>query len=130
MTTREIERLGKPKPVRVTRDGARDLSFRGWLLGEAEHGHGGQYPSDWTRGVRVRIYMTIGGRYVAAVLRWTRWQGEADQHSAAVLDDGDAVLAWLEEDAGGRLGVASKDAWQRACEAYPPLADMETERID
>lgn len=121
---------GEPTDHRVKRDGDRDLSFRGWLLGESEHGSGGDYPSDWTRGVDVSIYLTTGGNWVTARRSWSSWQGESDSHDAAVHDTPNAALAWLIEDAGGVLGPASKQAWESACDSYPPLRDHETERVE
>lgn len=130
MDPRQTEELGSPQQHRVTRDDARDLAFDGWPLGEGHHGSGGTsgYECDWTRGVRVRIYLTTGGRLVTAVHRWSRWQGEPERHAAAAHDDAPAVLAWLVEDAG-RLGAASKAAWEEACATWPPLDGLDVEEV-
>lgn len=119
--------------IRVRRDGDRDLSFSGWRLGEGSLGSGGSsgYPGDWTRGTDVTIYLTIGGSLLAHVHQWSRYQGESDIHRVLGPVANPADLLWLLiEDAGGDLGRASKEAWEEACHTYPPLAEMETERID
>lgn len=123
---------GEPKAHRVTRDGARDLSFRGWLIGQGDHGSGGNsgYACDWNRGVHVYIYLTTGGNLITMVDRWSCWQGEDGSGDAAIHRTPEAALAWLVDDAGGILGVASKEAWEAACQAYPPLAGMETEAVE
>lgn len=123
---------------RVTRDGARDLSFKGWLLGEGSHGTGGNsgFVKDWTRGVEVSIFLTTGGRLITGVKRWSRWQGEGDKFTAETHDLCDtsatiaSVLGWLREDGGGYLGVASKEAWEEACKTCPALAKADVETID
>jgi hypothetical protein len=63
---------------RIGRDGDRDLTFTGKLIGTGKGGSGGTsgYPCDWNRGVTVRIYRTTGGKYVVAWDHWSQWQGE------------------------------------------------------
>ncbi|MBU2572326.1 MAG: hypothetical protein KJ725_20295, partial [Gammaproteobacteria bacterium] len=131
MKVTHTEHLGEPEQHRVTREGARDLAFRGRLLGTGEHGTGGNSgcTKDWTRGVHVRIYLTTGGRLVLAVHRWTRWQGEPDRYTATARDTPDTAIDWLVEDAG-RLGAASKAAWEDACTTWPPLAGEDVEDVD
>jgi len=126
--TREL--LGPPETHRIPRDGGRDLEVHGWLIGEGSHGYGGTYPSDWTRGTVVRIYRTVSGRYVTAVRQWSAWEGESDSHRAAVCDEPEGVLRWLVDDASGKLGPASKEAWRNACLTDPDLHGLDVERVD
>jgi len=126
-----VEDFDEPGEHRVERDGDRDLQFAGWMLGEGEHGTGGEVPSDWTRGITVRVFLTTGGRLITASRRWSRWEGASETSSAAAHDSPEAALAWLRGDASkGKLGPASKDAWEAACAAWPQLAGQDVERID
>ena len=104
---------GAPREFKLPREGDRPVKFRGWRLGEGNHGTGGNsgYESDHTRGTRVRVYLTTGGNLVIGVYRWSRWQGEGATGSAAVCGSAEAALAWLREDCGGELGAASLEAW-------------------
>jgi hypothetical protein len=108
---------------RLPRDGDRDLVFDGVLLGDGEDGTGGEFRRDWTRGERVSLYRTAGGRLIAYVHRWTRWQGERNHDAAGVCDelsaadeDGGAahLLSWLREQGGGKLSRAELAAWNDA----------------
>ncbi|NOX54289.1 MAG: hypothetical protein GXP27_07570 [Planctomycetes bacterium] len=67
----------------VRRDGDRDLEFTGVELGSGSMGTGGTsgYACDFDRGTEVSIYRTTGGRYVAAVRQWSRWEGEHEGRS-------------------------------------------------
>jgi hypothetical protein len=116
---------------RVRRDSDRDLTFTGTLLGTGERGTGGSSGNscDWTRATEVEIYLTEGAKIVTAVRQWSRWQGEADVHRAAVHDHPADAFEWLVEDAGGRLGTASKEAWEEACENCPLLAGADVEEV-
>jgi hypothetical protein len=111
------------QPHRVKRDGARDLSFRGWRIGCGSHGGG------VGRGVEVAVYLTTGGRIITAVKRWTSWQGEHDCYTAAAHRTAAAALAWLCDDASGQLGRASKEAWEEACDGGL-LDGLDVEHVD
>jgi len=107
----------------LTRDGNRDLSFKGWELGTGSHGSGGNgdFACNWDRGTDVAIYRTEGGSFVISVKQWSRWQGEGDLHRAAICDDAESVLNWLIEDCGDVLGPASKEAFENAAVADPEI---------
>ena len=121
-----------PREFRLTREGDLPLAFCGWQIGEGVRGTGGTsgYDCDHTRGVRVRVYVTPSGRLVTSVYRWSRWQGEEDRHDCAAHATPAAALAWLREDCGGELGVASLEAWEAACEAWEPLAAEAAEQVE
>lgn len=124
---------GDPQEFRVLRDGDRDLRFTGWLLGEGEHGTGGNsgFRKDWTRGIVVQIYLTTGRRIVVGARRWSRWQGEGEIHTAEACRTASEALSWLEADSrDGRLGPASKAAWEAACGRYAGLEGEDVEVID
>lgn len=122
----------EPQSYRILRDGALDLEFRGWLLGEGQQGRGEirENPCDWSRGTEVTVYLTTGRRIVAAVRQWTRWENERTTYRATCHATPAKALAWLIEDAGGQLGCASKAAWVEACRTWEGLAAEETVRID
>lgn len=119
--------LGAATAHRVARGGARDLAFDGWRLGTAETGDN-QYRCDWTRWTTVTIWLTTGGRLVAQVARHSRWQGESASSEATVHTDASSLLAALTVD--GRLGRASKTAWEEACDACPALSGQEVENVE
>lgn len=126
------QQLGPVQAYRVQRDGDLDLLVNGWLLGEGEHGTGGSsgFRRDWTRGVKVRIWLTLYGELVAGAHRWSRWQGEHDRYSAARHESAEDALDWLREDASdGELGPASKEAWEAACDAWNGLAGQDVEVV-
>jgi hypothetical protein len=114
--------LGEPQQYRVARDGVRDLAFRGWLLGEGDRSFaGGPYTT-------VEVYLTAAGAIVTSVEQGTMGEGVGSARAAA-HETPEAALAWLIEDAGGELGPASKEAWEAAGSAYPPIAEHAVERI-
>lgn len=114
---------------RVKRDGARDLAFRGELIGEGSHGTPGPYVDDWQRGTEVSIYLTLKGTLITAVRQWTLWENEADVHRAAVHETPQAAYQWLVRDCGGQLGRASKEAWEDACSRCSLLANLDVEEV-
>lgn len=119
-----------PEHHRIERDGDRDLQFSGWLLGEGVTGNGGDYASNWTRGVHVNIYLTTGGNLVCHTERWSNWVGEGERHTAAVCRDAGEVLSWLRNDTcDGQLGRAGKKAWGMACDVWTPLTDDDVEVV-
>lgn len=122
--------LGEVHAHRIVRDGDRDISFRGWLLGEGESGSGGTsgYRCDWTRGVTVKIYLTTGGNYVVSKSFWSRWQGEGESFEGGIYRSGEALLEALKTD--GALRKAEKEAWEEACVDWAPLAALEAESVD
>jgi hypothetical protein len=121
-----------PQPYRVQRDGERDLSFTGWLIGEGEVSSGKMDPEKYAvteRRVSVRVFVTQGGRFVGHVHR--RWRFEEEyRDDARVCDDGQALLDFLRETNNWSLGQASRDAWNAACKKFPPLAPLEVEVVE
>jgi len=93
----QIDDDDEPKNYRIRRDGDRDLSFKGWKIGSGEHGTGGTsgYEKDWNRGVEVKIYLTVSGRFVVKIYHWTCWQGESPSHQATVCSSLEAVYDYL-----------------------------------
>ena len=114
---------------RVRRDNDKDLAFAGTLIGAGDYGSGGHAPSQHTRGTEVEIYLTEGAKIVTAVRQWSHWQGEEDVHRAAVHDTPAEAYHWLVDDCGGKLGRASKEAWEDACEHCPALAGADVEEV-
>ena len=114
--------LGPPTDLMVRRDGDRDLTFEGWVIGD------GKQTTNARRTIHVVIYATVSGKFVTEVRR--SHGGTGVQYAAAVHGRADYALAWLKADNDGQLGTASKDSWEQACQAFPPLQEFLTERID
>lgn len=74
----------------LKRTGDRNLFFSGEVAGEATTHH-----DDATRWHELALYRTAGGKLVVAVQFVTRWQGETDHHSAAVVEDAPSLADWL-----------------------------------
>lgn len=111
--------------VVIQRDGDRDLQFDGEVIGE------GVWGDETTNLVRVSVYRlknnapeTNEPRYVVNSRLTYRTDGNdsADvRHNAKVCIGPKAVLEALMHQ--GRLGKASKDAWESACDTDPDLSD-------
>ena len=113
---------GDAQQHRVARDGDRDMVFHGWLLGEGDRSFpDGPYTT-------VEIYLTGAGAIVTSVEQGTMGEGVGSARAAA-HETPETALAWLIEDAGGTLGPASKEAWEAAGSAYPPIAEHAVEQI-
>jgi hypothetical protein len=118
---------------KLARSGDRPLRFTGYRLAEGESGSGGQYRSDWTRGVIVRIYRVAGEsfltRYVVHRDRWSRWEGETGHDEALVVHGAEALLAAL-RDEDGELRRAELEAWETACALDHDLTAIACEDLD
>ena len=110
------------QPHRLKRDDARDLAFDGWLLGE---GHLRRPPV----GTVVSIFATCGGKVITHVRQYDEDRGD-DTHRAAVHDSGAEAYDWLVADGGGRLGSASRLAWENATHRLPALEEDAVEVIE
>lgn len=124
------EEYGPVKTRTLTRDDGRNLKFTGWKLGTGTHGSGGSsgYDCDHTRGVKVWVYVTVGGAVIVRTSRWSRWAGEGSQDTAEVLP---GFPSWEEVyevlcDGREHLPQASKEAWD---EASPWLFPEEQEEV-
>lgn len=115
---------------RVNRTSERDLSFTGWEVGLGTFGYPGDDPKKWERGREVRLYVTSAGRIVVAIRKWSARPGEGVLHTAGVFADPDSAVSFLLEEGGGKLGQASKSAWEQACRNCEALADAETEAVE
>lgn len=98
----------------IERNGTRDLTFTGKKIGFGKLDSG-------PRGTEVEIYKTIGGHFVVAVCQFTFEFPPSDKPNKArrraeVCQTLDAIRVWLEADAHGKLGRASKEAWESACD--------------
>lgn len=118
--------------VTLKRDGDRPLKLAAArLIGSGEHGTGGnsEYRTDWTRGVKVRIYRRRAGGYAWSRTYWTRWQGESGSHQAGLAADGGELLEAI-RDQDGFLLTAESEAWAGACDADPDLAPLACEVVE
>ncbi len=59
-----------------------------------------------------------------------RPESNPDLCRAATHETAEAALRWLQQDSGGELGPASKEAWIKACAEWPGLKGEEVERIE
>lgn len=107
----------------ITRDGQPPLRFEGAIIGSAS-----SCRVD-TRGTDITIYRTKGGRFVAQVERWTRWQGESGSDSAAAKDTLSELSEWLAEDNNGTLGRIAQEAIEEAIKKDPTLRDQFVEDV-
>jgi len=82
----------------ITRDGARDLVFTGELIASASSSPEtarSDYSGSTGRWTELRLFKTQAGKFVAASVGRTQWQGEHDRHSAAVCDTTEAVCEFF-----------------------------------
>lgn len=112
----------------IARDGQPPIRFIGQCIGYAES----NLSSDDTRGTIISIYETKGGKYVAEVNRWTRWQGESGSSKAQSFASFVDLIDWLREDShnGQTLGRISQEAVEDAIKDRPELAQHWVEEID
>ena len=94
--------------ITITRTGEPPLRFTGFKIGSENIATGAG------RGIRVQIYKTKSGKYVASVEHHTCWQGEHSTTNAKSIATPLEVVEWLRPDKGGRLGRASQEACEEA----------------
>lgn len=116
------------KQQQIARDGQPPIRFVGQCIGCGQSDRG----SDDTRGTDISIYETKGGKYVAEVDRWTRWQGESGSSKAQPFGNFPDLIDWLREDShdGQTLGRVSQEAVEDAIKTRPELAQHWVEVID
>ena len=128
-----------PQAHRVQRDGERDLSFQGWRLAHAcvERGRQVGPYGDRERKTCVSIFVTLGAKLVVEVRRAQNTASDLTGAVSAEIDveslvteSPDEILAFLKSSNRGAFGQASREAWNMACETFPPLAPYATEHID
>lgn len=109
----------------VERDDNRPLRFTGYLVGWNE------VDLSVPRGTRVTVFVTRSSRIIAAVHQWQRGEsGERNRHAATIHECPETALAWLIKDGGNHLGRASREAWDMACQVWPPFKGHDVEVID
>lgn len=109
----------------LERDEDVPLRFHGTLVGWND------VNEDVPRGTSVFVFVTRGRKIITYVHQWQRdKERPRERRAAGVHQDGRAALEWLRQDGGGHLGKASREAWQLACDAYPPLHDHNVEVVD
>lgn len=114
------------REFKVERDDNRPLQFQGYLIGWNEVDF-----STVPRGTQVSIYVTKGNKIVTAVHQWQRGEkDERQRYKAGAHQTPETALEWLIEDGGGKLGRASREAWEAACSLWPSLQGHEVEVID
>lgn len=110
----------------ITRDGQPPLRFAGEVIGSSSS----RTPDNDTRGTDVTIYRTKGGKFVAEVYRWTRWQGESSRTSAASRPTFAKVIDWLRSENGEILGRISQEAIEDAIRRCPDLRESFVEEVE
>ena len=116
--------LGDPSEHEVPGHNGTVLSFAGWLLGE-----GSFRAHTVERGVDVDIYATVAGKVITHVHHWMAEGINPDRDIASVHRDGLCALKAL-CDKSGRMGHASREAWEQACDRWPDLEEDVHIRID
>jgi len=110
----------------LVRDDNRPLRFNGILVGYNEVNI-----EEDPRGTQVQIFVTGSRKIITAVYQWQRKEGlERERHKAKVHENPEAAVEFLEEDGGGKLGRASREAWDMACQVEPSLKGHDVEVID
>jgi len=110
----------------VERDNNRPLQFRGYLIGWNRVDY-----ATVPRGTQVSIFVTRSGKIITAVHQWQRSEKlERQRHDAGVHQTPEDALEWLIQDGNGKLGRASREAWEIACSVWSPLQGHEVEVID
>jgi len=105
----------------------RTLRFQGKLIGWNEVKNFETLP----RGTQVQIYMTKSGKIITAVYQWDRtYSADRSRRKAAAHSSPEDALNWLIKDGRGRLGRASKLAWEMACKEEKTLKGHDVEVID
>lgn len=122
-----------PETHRVKRDGLVDLTFLGWRLGYGcveSGGYTGATSDDRTnRGIIVEIFVSDKGKFVVRIERWAD-HGKVKRsaiHTATSVRD---LYSTLVDAGNGKLGSASRDAWNEACEAFTPMKSSATETLE
>ena len=116
------------KAYRITRDEALDLALDGWCIATGRCGDRALV-HDWTRWTVVNLYLTTSGKFVVAVQRHSKWEGQGSRYAASVHEDFDGVVKHLTDDNDGRLGPASKAMIEDAVSNIPSLAGADVERV-
>ena len=105
------------KHFTVTRDGKKDLTFTGVLIGSgSDHEPQGPNNSRWSE---IDIYRTDSGKYVVAQVYRTRWQREEGSRRAEVVGSPAEVLellSWEDEEGNSGLSNLAKEALEAAAE--------------
>lgn len=123
---------GKNEPDRalrkftLERGDNRPLQFTGYLIGWNEID-----VTNEPRGTQVQLFVTRSNKIVIAVYQWQRKDDlERERHKAWAVSTPEEALETLIEDGGGKLGRASREAWDAACATWPPLRGYDVEVID
>lgn len=116
------------REYRLTRDDALDLVMDGWCIATGRCGDR-PFELDWTRWTVVNLYLTTSGKFVVAVQRHSKWEGQGSRYAASVHEDFDGVVKHLTSDNEGKLGPASKAMIEDAVSNIPSLAGADVERV-
>lgn len=83
------------KTYTLTRDGMKDLRFKGEVLAEcSDHHYQGPLNTRWTE---INVYRTEAGAYVVRIVHRTRWEMEQDQHAAIFAESPEEVFKALRD---------------------------------
>ena len=107
----------------LPRDDDLTLSFQGYLIGWNE------VDPNAPRGTSVSIFVTRRDKIITFVHAWQR-EKDRTRNAAAVHTTAAEAVEWLKEDGRGFLGHASREAWELACQAWPPLQGQDVERVE
>lgn len=109
----------------LPRDDDLTLGFQGYLIGWNE------IDPNVPCGTSVSIFITRRDKIITFVHQWQRDdRRDRTSNRAGVHTTADQALAWLKEDGRGYLGRSSREAWERACQAWPPLQGRDVEHVE
>lgn len=123
--------FGPPQEFLWRIEDNRDIYAIAWRIGYGEARLPKQ-PNGTERGTEVEIRLTPKGNLLTTRRAWTRRPDGTMSDSLTGQAHATPMLAleWLKSDGHGKLGPASKMAWIRACENFPPMSDFRYERIE
>ena len=108
----------------IIRDGNPPITFTGEELSSAT-----SEDHNSTRWTEITIYRTKGGKIVAHVERFTRWEGESGHDTAEAFDDFGQAIEWLKGDEG-TLGRVSQQAVEEAIAKNPELSKFWVQEVE
>lgn len=131
----ELRRIFPEPPTthRLKRDGAKDVTFTGWKIGEGFSYRGRKddrrfQEHEYENEVSIFV-LDDGERFVVHFARRSDF-GDTERNEVRGAATSAELYNALLIPNPPRLGAAGADAWREACEKFPPLAPLATDSVD